>query len=191
MRVTFMPAASLVLAAAAVAGSATLLVRFASWERPAPPRLSFQSPVDLPAAVEADPPPPPPPPGPRRLPVAGSAGAVVVLEPDGSSYLESGDGPPIPLADAADPVAPTVDEALVAKLAARLEAAPRAAGRLVVLEKGVVEVPRDAVVTYLGEDRLVVHAPDGASTTYHVDGRIVARGRSARVLPPTPTGSAP
>lgn len=90
--------------------------------------------------------------GPRRLPVAGLPGFHVVVG-EGGVVLETPDGvrPPAALKDVA-------------------------AGRLFVVERGVVVVPDAAVVTYVGEDRVVTYdAADGTSAVYHVDGTVVRR----------------
>jgi len=109
-------------------------------------------------------------PGPRRLPVAGSDGFYVVVMPDGSSYLESPTGQKKKLADGG----PDEDD-VSARVERKVTAPPkkrRGPGQLVVTDSGVVEVPQDAIITLVGRDKVVTHAPDGTSVTYYVDGRV-------------------
>lgn len=47
--------------------------------------------------------------------------------------------------------------------------------RLLVLDRGVVEVPEDAIVTYMGRDKVVALAPDGSAWVYEIGMPPVAR----------------
>ena len=49
--------------------------------------------------------------------------------------------------------------------------------QLIVCDKGVISVPQDAVITLIGEDRVVTHNPDGTSVVYFVNGRAETRGQ--------------
>lgn len=117
----------------------------------------------------------------RRLPVAGAAGFFVVINADGTSYLESPTGKQA-LVSADFTMPPSAEQALAARLAARANRpteAPRKARleQLVVLDHGVVDVPRGATITLVTADYLVVLNQDGTSTVYYVDGRSEVRGR--------------
>jgi hypothetical protein len=139
-----------------------------------PPELPV-SPFELP--VIAPPPPPPAPPPDRRLPIGGAKGYNVVIRPDGSAALESPDGESRSLAAAPEPTVPAPGVPPVTQERARRPED----GQIVVLEAGVVSVPRDAVITYTGRDRLVTHQGDGSSIVYHADGRVERRDRPSRV----------
>lgn len=138
------PYGALALMIAAVVASLLLVWRVAVPDRAVP--------APRPAAVPAAPPAPSPA-GPRRLPVAGAPGYVLVLDPsDGAGYLEDPAGDRTPL------------EAAPARI--------RGLGRrLVVLDQGVVAVPEGAVVTYQGPDRLVTHDA-GSATVYRATGAV-------------------
>lgn len=122
--------------------------------------------------------PPPAAPEPRRVPVAGQDGYFVVFMPDGTSYLEAPDGKKTQLVDAAFASRPDPDR-LAARLAAKL--APkdgdkrREPGQLIVLDEGVVDVPKGAQITLIEKDRLVVMNGDGSSTVYYADGKTELR----------------
>lgn len=120
--------------------------------------------------------------GPRRLPVAGAPGFYVVVNPDGTSYLERPDGVRQVLVDsllARTPDPREVERRIRAKMeAADRPKAKRELGQVIVLDKGVVDVPKGAVVTFVGSDRAVVLDDDGVSSTvYHADGRVEKRDR--------------
>ncbi len=123
-------------------------------------------------------------PEPRRLPLVGQEGYSVVINRDGSSDLVGPDGAVV--RRLAEPGPAPVDES---KLPALPEPPPprRGLGQIIVCDKGVVDVPRDAVITFVGEDRVVTHAPNGTSVVYHVDGRIEYRDRPERRSPATST----
>lgn len=116
-----------------------------------------------------------PPVRPRRLKVAGSDGYAVIVNPDGSSYLEAPDGRQTELAG------PGQAEENTAKIIERKLSEPRpkkeGLGLLIVTDTGVVDVPKDAVITFVGRDKVVTHSPDGTSKVYFVDGRVVSQAR--------------
>jgi len=119
--------------------------------------------------------------GPRRMPVAGAPGYWVVVNTDGSSYLEGPDGQRTALAAAG----PSVPEQRVADaIAKRLAKTPekrKGLGQLVVCDSGVVDVPKDAIITFVGVDKVVTLDPnDGSSTAHYVDGRVQRRERVER-----------
>jgi hypothetical protein len=115
--------------------------------------------------------------GPRRLPVAGREGSFLVVEADGSSYLEEPGGRRTMLAEAAtDAAAGDV----VRKVVERAKAPRREPGQLVVLDRGVVDVPKDAVITFVGRDRVVALDTDGSASVYHADGRVEHESRPGR-----------
>lgn len=130
---------------------------------------------------------------PRRLPVTGAAGYVVVLNPDGTSYLEGPKGDKTQLVDrtfAKMPSERELEERIRKRLLRPTPATPKreaVVGQLVVLDEGVIDVPQDALVTYTGPDRLVALNPDGTATVYWADGRTEVRDRrrpvEARVPP--------
>jgi hypothetical protein len=112
----------------------------------------------------------------RRVPVAGRKGHWVVFEPDGSSYLEAPDGTRTRLASAAEgPPPPPPPQRATPE---------RRPGQLVVCDEGVVDVPKNAVITLVAADKVVTHEPDGSSVTYFTDGRVERRGRDRRPTPP-------
>lgn len=132
---------------------------------------------------------------PRRVPVAGSDGYTVVLNPDGTSYLEGPDGKKTQLVDRTFARTPSEKE-LEERIRKRLQRpapAPRkaAVGQLVVLDEGVVDVPRDALITYTGPDRLVALTPDGTATVYWADGRTEIRDRQRPAPARVPTRKLP
>jgi hypothetical protein len=123
----------------------------------------------------------PAPPRPRRIPVGGAPGSFVVLMPDGTSYLEAADGSRQQLVDKTFLEQPSKEE-IVERLVSRLRESKRPAaragpGQLVVLDRGVVEIPKDAQITLVEKDRLVALGDDGSSTVYHADGRTEVRER--------------
>lgn len=121
---------------------------------------------------------PPPKSGPRRLKVAGQDGYFIVIEADGSSVMEAPDGTKTVLTG---PAAKNEDAeaAIVKKLE---DARPKRAGlgQLVVTDTGIIDIPKDAVVTFIGRDKVVTHDPDGTSVVYFVDGRVVQQARGER-----------
>jgi hypothetical protein len=121
---------------------------------------------------------------PQRFPVAGAAGFFVVLNTDGSSSLEDPTGKVIKLADANTR---TPETELAARLLANATGSrpdvKTTVGQLIVLEQGVVDVPKDALITFMDKDKLVVLAKDGTSTVYHVDGRVEPRERKPAAVP--------
>ncbi len=121
---------------------------------------------------------------PQRFPVSGAAGFFVILNADGSSSLEDPSGKVIKLADANKQ---TPETELASRLLANaLSSKPdvkTAVGQLIVLEQGVVDVPKDALITFMDKDKLVVMATDGISTVYHVDGRVERRERKPKAEP--------
>lgn len=126
----------------------------------------------------------PPPVVPQRFPVSGAAGFFVILNADGSSSLEDPSGKIVKLADANKQ---TPETELASRLLANVKN-PRpdtktAVGQLIVLEEGVVDVPKDALITFMDKDKLVVLATDGTSTVYHVDGRVERRERKPKAIP--------
>lgn len=154
----FMLTASVVLALLTLGGTVGLLT-LASWE-PAVVR-----PVPTPQPVRRPrPPEPKPEPGSdaKRFAVAGEPGTAVVVAPDGGSFLENAEGSRIVLDSA------------------------KADSQLIVLDRGIVKVPRDAIITHTGEDHLVVHSPEGGSTAYYTNGMIRTRESAAKVMRSTP-----
>lgn len=118
-------------------------------------------------------------PVPRRLAVGGAPGFFVVIQPDGSSYLEKPDGTKNPLTFAT-PNLPS----LVEKTAKQLTA-PRkiktGISQLIVCDSGVVDVPAGAIITYIGKDKVVtVDTQDGSSVIYYTDGRVERHARTER-----------
>jgi hypothetical protein len=113
--------------------------------------------------------------GPRQIPVEGMPGHVLVLHDDGSSELIGPDGQSTVLTRPAAATTTTGRE--------KGQEAPslrKGEGRLVVCDRGVVEVPKGAVITLVAEDKVVTHDPtNGTSVTYHTDGRVVVRGPRA------------
>src|SRR5262245_41414042 len=137
----------------------------------------------------------PPPPGPRRIPVAGAEGFSIVIFPDGTSQLESPTGKRTNLVDRAFAGMPT-EAALFQQLNAKLMG-PRPQPRrttleqLIVLDEGVVDIPRDAVVTFTAKDRLVALHADGTSMVHYVDGRIEVRARARDLVHSVAPGRKP
>lgn len=111
--------------------------------------------------------PPPPPPevaevSPRRLPIGGT-GNYMAIEPDGSAYLVSSDGTRSQVMNPTPrPIPPTVT--------GRATMPQRIIGQIIVCDTGLVDVPKNAIVTYVGRDRVTILNDDGSSTTYFVDG---------------------
>ena len=119
---------------------------------------------------------------PKRMAIGGAPGYFVVVNPDGSSYMESPDGKRTQLADA-DPTAKTVSDDAVKGVVDRMAAPPKKTeiGQLVVCDKGVVDVPKGAVITYVGDDKVVTVNPvDGSSVVYFTDGKVTRRDRVER-----------
>jgi hypothetical protein len=116
----------------------------------------------------------PPEPAARRFAVGGAEGFAVVVAPDGSSRLEAPDGSKVELTTAEPVVATPAAERVIKQVVSRLETpTPGAlAGQLLVLDRGVVTVPRGAVITYMGADRVIVHEDDNTSTIYYISGAI-------------------
>lgn len=113
---------------------------------------------------------------PRRLVVAGSDGYAVVMNPDGSSYLEAPDGKQTQLTEPGRLEDDAAEKAVARKLE-EVRPKKQGLGQLVVTDTGIVDIPRDAVVTLIGRDKVVTHEPDGTSRVYFVDGRVVPQAR--------------
>lgn len=118
----------------------------------------------------------------ERLPVAGSPGYYVVVV-DGAAYLENPDGDRSLLAKQ---LMPAPAPQLFPKLLMPQPAAAGGSGRLIVLDTGIVEVPKTGVITLIEKDYLVLHHADGTATAHYTDGRVVARKRLN-----SPKGKAP
>lgn len=108
--------------------------------------------------------------------VAGNEGYAVVMNPDGSSYLEAPDGKRTELTKPGRPDDDAAEKAVTKKLE---EVRPKKVGigQLIVTDTGVVDIPKDAIVTFVGRDKVVTHEPDGTSNVYFVDGRVVRQAR--------------
>jgi hypothetical protein len=116
----------------------------------------------------------------RRISVAGQPGYTIVVQPDGSSYLEGPDGKMVrQLADASPLIKDDVIDRISQKLITPTEKRP-SLGQLIVCDNGVVDVPTDAVITFIGTDRVVTHSPDGTSNIYYTSGKIETRGQIER-----------
>lgn len=114
---------------------------------------------------------------PKRLAVANAPGYFVVIEPDGSSYMETPDGKRTKLTGPT----PKFDAVIKAVTSPRATPMKKEVGQLVVCDSGVVDVPRDAVITFIGPDKVVTLDPaDGSSSAYYTDGRIVRIDRESR-----------
>lgn len=132
---------------------------------PLPPPPAPTLPMTPPPTPKA---PPPAPPGPRKLPIAGSPGYHMVVNPDGSIHMVDPDGTKKLLAGPVKPV-----EAIEKKLKDVIdtpEPKKKGLGQLVVCDRGVIDIPTDVIVTFVGEDRVTTLNTDGTSTTYFVDG---------------------
>jgi len=121
-------------------------------------------------------------PQPRRTLIAGAPGYSVVVNPDGTSYLDGPDGRQ-ELVDRTQAALPDERE-LNKRIGERLRRSStpvvtqkEGLGQLVVLDDGVVDIPKGLVITFTAADRLVVLNEDGASTVYHVNGKIERRER--------------
>ena len=122
----------------------------------------------------------------RRLPVAGAAGYFVVIAQDGSSQLERPDGTSTPLLEArSSSESPESPRPRIVECARAPEGWPAHQ----ILDTGVVDVPRDAVITYTGRDYVVVNLGNGVSMVRHADGRTERRG--PLVPMPSPEKSSP
>jgi hypothetical protein len=106
-----------------------------------------------------------------KLPVAGTIGYFVVVGPDGSSYLESPDGKQQLLKSAPTDIAALKVEQ---KVTERLNVLPKLTSikpeQLLFLAKGVIAVPIGGIVTFVGDDRVVV-LEDTGTVVYYTDGR--------------------
>lgn len=167
-----------------LAGCVTVIVLLASTDgpqdlppRPVPVITPVTSGTTAPEIVTL-PAPEPVPAGPRRLPVGGQEGYTVVIEVDGSSYLEAPDGTKTQLA--------TAGPALVEVVPTIASGPPprRQLGQLVVCDVGVVDVPRGALIMYVGRDKVVVRGDDDQVTTYFTDGRVIRAERAKRTDTP-------
>lgn len=117
----------------------------------------------------------------RRLPVAGAEGYWIVVHQDGSSFLESPDGSQRQLTEPGDKNPETPEADLIAKRLEKAETKRQGIGQLVVCDVGVVDVPKDAVITFVGRDKVVTLDPvGGSSIIYYTDGRVERRGRADR-----------
>lgn len=129
---------------------------------------------------------PAPPAEPRRMPLAGMPGYTVVVMPDGASYLEDPAGRRTRLADAEDGPADGAPGPAVDRLASRLSRRAERKledGVLVVLDRGVVDIPKDAIITFQGADYLVIRDGAGGFWTYHADGRVARREPGKETTP--------
>lgn len=108
--------------------------------------------------------------GPKRMPVSGLPNHFIVVYLDGSSYLEYPDGRTEKLTDPG--TTPTPEDPLARKSIPKPD--PKLE-KLIVLEKGVVNIPKNAIITFVGTDRVITHDATGSSVTYFVDGRIENR----------------
>lgn len=137
-------------------------------------------------------------PQPKRTPIAGAPGYSVVVNPDGTSYLDGPEGRQ-ELVDRTQAALPDERE-LNRRIGERLRRSSKPVvsqkeglGQLVVLDEGVVDIPKGLIITFTASDRLVVLNEDGASTVYHVNGKIERRERDrlkeskpAQPRPPPP-----
>lgn len=108
--------------------------------------------------------------GPKRMPVSGLPKHFIVVYLDGSSYLEYPDGRTEKLTDPG--TTPVPEDPLARKPIPKPD--PKLE-KLIVLDKGVVNIPKDSIITFIGADRVITHDSSGSSTTYFVDGRIETR----------------
>ena len=147
-------------------------------ELPPEPDLPAALPEETAPAAAADP-------LPRRFPIAGSSGRWLVLENDGSAWIEDGEGKRDKLDTSS---APAISSAAITAKYRRLTPAeaPKQKGELVVLERGVVEIAADEIITLLDEDRVVTRNSAGETSVYHADGRVERRERPLRVPQPEP-----
>lgn len=123
----------------------------------------------------------------RRVPVTGASGFFIIIEPDGSTFMEDADGKRTQLTNADPKEAPNIDDT-VSSIMNRIDAVPKktAIGELIVCDKGIVDVPKGSIITFIGPDKVVTHSNDGASVTYFTDGRIVRRSRLERKIEGNP-----
>ena len=114
---------------------------------------------------------------PKRIPVAGVDGYEIVVYKDGSSYIEGPEGKKTQLTA---PAIPDIESKIERKLQT-IKPKRTALGQLIVTDLGVVDVPNDAVITFIGRDKVVTHDQDGTSVTYYVNGRIERHVRGDRL----------
>lgn len=133
--------------------------------------MLFVTPGDDPdvAQMPTEKTPPQVPTGPRRLPIGGSDSHHLVVESNGATYLVAPDGTRKLIVPARGPDLTAITEA---KVKNKITPERRSElGQLIVCDEGVVDVPKDAVITFVGKDRVTVLNLDGSSTNYFVNGR--------------------
>lgn len=108
-----------------------------------------------------------------RRPIAGAPGQALVIAADGSSWLER-DGQRTMLAPATPAPAPAVKAIPLPPTDVEVP------GQLIVLDKGVVQIPIGALITFLDDDHVVTHDPGGDTVAYWIDGRVDRRNRFPR-----------
>lgn len=114
---------------------------------------------------------------PKRIPVAGADGYEIVVYKDGSSYMEGPEGKKTQLTA---PAIPDIESKVERKIQT-IKPKKTALGQLVVTDLGVVDVPKGAVITFIGRDKIVTHDQDGTSVTYYVNGRIERHVRGDKI----------
>lgn len=110
----------------------------------------------------------------QRWPVAGAEGFYVIITPDGATYLEEPGQPRKLLSAPERPEPATVSQA-------KPPEPPPGLRQVVVCDDGIVNLPTDAILTFVGKSHATALLPNGVSVTYHTDGRVEARGRRSPV----------
>jgi len=121
---------------------------------------------------------------PNSLSVVGSQGQRIMFEEDGV-WLTDANGDRRRIANKPEDMAvnDSIEEKIRDKL---LQVAAKkkkniAPGVLIVLDEGIVEIPKDSVVTWQGKSKLTCIHADGTVSSYYADGRVIPQENSTRL----------
>ena len=102
----------------------------------------------------------------------GSTGDSIIFDRSGPVWLEDSQGRRTMLLRSL-PAEPIDERALIERIESRLNELPKRKKktRLIVLDRGIIAVPHDEVITYQGSDRVTAIDPStGESVIYYADG---------------------
>lgn len=119
------------------------------------------------------------------LPVIGSQGQRIMFEEDGV-YLRTPDGDKKKIANTPEEL--TQEEAVEKRIREKIALTVLnkkqrnvEPGVLIVLDRGIVEIPKESVIVYQDANKLTCINQDGSVSSYYADGKIVTQENSNRL----------